>query len=252
MILFFSGTGNSKYVADYFAKALQDDAVDAGKAMKMNTENVFFADKPYIFVCPIYSWRMPAVFEAFLRGATFSGTKKAYFVMTCGGDMGAAGKYAAKLCREIGLEYCGSLEVVMPDNYILMFSAPKPKEAREIVERAVPTIQKGIQCIQQGENFPEKKCGFFDEVKSGIVNTGFNKYFVNAKGFYATEKCVGCGYCVAACPLNNISLSDGKPVWSEHCTQCMACICGCPKEAIEYGRKTEGKVRYQCPNIHEE
>ena len=24
-------------------------------------------------------------------------------------------------------------------------------------------------------------------------------------------------------------------------------ICGCPKEAIEYGRKSKGKPRYQCP-----
>ena len=28
---------------------------------------------------------------------------------------------------------------------------------------------------------------------------------------------------------------------------CMACICGCPAEAIEYGKKSRGKPRYQCP-----
>ena len=27
----------------------------------------------------------------------------------------------------------------------------------------------------------------------------------------------------------------------------MACICGCPVSAIEYGRKSQGKPRYQCP-----
>ncbi len=31
------------------------------------------------------------------------------------------------------------------------------------------------------------------------------------------------------------------------CTHCMACICGCPAEAIEYGSRSRGKARYQCP-----
>ena len=39
------------------------------------------------------------------------------------------------------------------------------------------------------------------------------------------------------CPLNNIRLENGKPVWGKHCTHCMACICDCPKEAIEYIEK---------------
>ena len=51
----------------------------------------------------------------------------------------------------------------------------------------------------------------------------------------ATDACIGCGKCVELCPLNNIRLENGKPVWGKHCTHCMACICYCPKEAIEYG-----------------
>ena len=46
------------------------------------------------------------------------------------------------------------------------------------------------------------------------------------------------------CPLNNIRLENGKPVWGKNCTHCMACICYCPKEAIEYGKKSKGKPRY--------
>ena len=53
--------------------------------------------------------------------------------------------------------------------------------------------------------------------------------------------------CEKLCPLNNIELQNKEPVWGTNCTHCMACICGCPKEAIEYGRISKGKVRYQCP-----
>lgn len=247
MIVYFTGTGNSRFAAEVLGKELQDAVVNAGALMKAGEKGVFSSNKPYVVVSPIYSWRMPAVFEEFLRNSEFVGCKKAYFVMTCGGDMGAAGVYNEKLCQEIGLEYCGSLEVVMPDNYILMFPAPGLEEAKQIVKKAFPVLHKGAEYIRDGAHFPEKKCGAADKIKSGIVNTGFNKYFVKAKGFQVTEKCINCGKCVDSCVLNNITLVNGKPIWGGACTQCMACICGCPKEAIEYGKKTVGKVRYQCP-----
>ena len=247
MIIYFTGTGNSRFVAETLAATLQDEVIDAGSLMKNGEKGDFSSGRPFVVVSPIYSWRMPAMFETFLKESRFTGGKKIYFVMTCGGDMGAAGKYNEKLCLENGMEYCGSLEVVMPDNYILMFSAPGPEEAKQIVGQAIPVINKGAECIKQGACFPKKKCGVADKIKSGIVNTGFNKYFVKAKGFRVTEQCISCGKCMDACFLNNISFVEGKPVWGEVCTQCMACICGCPKEAIEYGKKTVGKVRYQCP-----
>ncbi len=61
------------------------------------------------------------------------------------------------------------------------------------------------------------------------------------------QPCVGCGKCAAVCVENNIRLRDGRPVWGDRCTHCMACICGCPAGAIEYGRASRGKPRYQCP-----
>ena len=56
--------------------------------------------------------------------------------------------------------------------------------------------------------------------------------------------CIGCGKCAKLCPLNNIMLKDGKPVWGDECTHCMACIGNCPTEAIEYGSITQKKEKY--------
>ena len=64
MIIYFSGTGNSRFVAEYFAKELQDEVVNAGEWIKAGKKGAFLSDKPYIFVSPIYSWRMPAVKRA--------------------------------------------------------------------------------------------------------------------------------------------------------------------------------------------
>ena len=85
------------------------------------------------------------------------------------------------------------------------------------------------------------------KISSALVNKIFYPAFVHAKPFYTTEACIGCGKCETVCPMNNIDIIDGRPVWDNHCTHCMACICGCPEEAIEYGKKSKGKPRYQCP-----
>ena len=85
-------------------------------------------------------------------------------------------------------------------------------------------------------------------IMSKVLNPIMYSMMISAKGFSATDKCTGCGKCEARCPLNNVKLVNGKPTWGKDCTHCMACIAGCPTEAIEYGKKTQGKPRYYLGN----
>ena len=50
--------------------------------------------------------------------------------------------------------------------------------------------------------------------------------------FRTNEKCTGCGTCARVCPVNNIKMVDGKPVWLHHCENCYACYGWCPQNAI--------------------
>lgn len=247
MIVYFSGTGNSRFAAEYLAKQLNDELLDAGRRMKAGEKDTLHSDRPWVFVAPIYAWRMANVLSEYIRSAQLTGSKDAYFVLTCGGEIGNAGQYAAQLCEEISLNYKGVLEVVMPENYIAMFNAPGEEASRAIVAKAKPVLEQGGELIRQGKDLPAPKVGLLDKLKSGSINEGFYKFYVKADAFFATDACTGCGVCVEACPLNNIRLNDGKPGWGKHCTHCMACICGCPTEAIEYGKRSKGKPRYQCP-----
>ncbi len=249
MIIYYSGTGNSRFAAEFLAEKLGDTVFDAGKQIKAGERGNFSSETPLVFAAPIYGWQLPRIFAQYIRDAAFSGNRNAYFVLTCGSDIGNAGAYAARLCQEKGLTYCGTLEVVMPENYIAMFNAPEQEEAIQIIEKAKPVLCSSAELIGTGRPFPIKKKRVGDRLKSGIVNDLFYKLFVKADAFYGKDSCISCGKCVTACPLNNIRLVEGRPVWGKDCTHCMACICGCPAQAIEYGKKSRGKPRYRCPSV---
>lgn len=63
-------------------------------------------------------------------------------------------------------------------------------------------------------------------------------YFLNKTSNYSdklkvdTDKCIGCGKCAVLCPMNNISIKDGKATPKDSCTMCYRCISNCPKQAI--------------------
>lgn len=247
MVLYFSGTGNSAYVAKKIANGVQDEIISLNDKIRNSDYTKLNSAKPWIFVVPTYGWQIPRIVRDWILRADLHGNRQAYFVMTCGGDIGNAGKYVKELCGKKGFQYMGCLEVVMPENYVAMFPVPDEEKAKEIIERAEPVIAEAINCIQNGKAFPGKKIGMGDKISSGVVNSVFYPVFVHAKKFYTTSECVGCGVCAKVCPLQNVTMEKGKPKWGDHCTHCMACICKCPKKAIEYGNKSKGKPRYQCP-----
>ncbi len=247
MILFFSGTGNSEYAAKRISRETGDMAVNLFQKIHDRDFSPMTSNAPWVIVTPTYSWRIPRILHEWLKNTELLGCRDIYFVMTCGSNIGNAGRYLKKLCAGKGMNYKGCFEIIMPENYIAMFSAPKRDEALEIIQRAEGQIDSAAHLIKSGKAFPRQKITLKDRIESGIVNDVFSPFCVSAKQFYATDVCISCGKCSEACPLGNIKLESGKPVWGTSCTHCMACICRCPKEAIEYGKHSRGLTRYVCP-----
>lgn len=247
LILYFTGTGNSEYVAKRIEKETEEASLNLFQKIKDNDYTELYSDKPWVVVVPTYAWRIPRIAEKWMEETVLSGNTDIYFVMTCGGNIGNAEKYLKALCSEKGMRYLGCFEIVMPENYIAMFSTPTKDEAVSIIEKAKTEMDKAIDFIKLGKPFPERHVTVIDKMNSGIVNDLFYPAFVHAKKFYATETCISCGLCEKVCPLSNVRLVNGKPIWADNCTHCMACISRCPKEAIEYGKHSKGLPRYICP-----
>lgn len=244
MVLYFSGTGNTRYVAEGIAAFTDDEARSMNELIKTRTHKRFHSEKSYVICAPIYAWRFPRIVESFIRKSDFWGSDSFYFVATCDSQTGNAGRYLKKLCEDKGVKYCGFSSVTMPENYIAMYDAPSEEGKSEILDRAYGEIKSIAESISAGERLIDERSMPFGGAATAAVNPVFYSFFVSADKFYATDKCVSCGKCAEVCPLNNIALRDGKPQWYTRCTHCMACINRCPVQAIEYGKNTVGKARY--------
>lgn len=249
MVLYFSGTGNSRYVAQRIADSLGTALLNMNVLIKSGDSSPVMTNENLVIVTPTYAWRIPRPVESWLHQTEFPGARQVWFVMTCGSKIGNAAKYNHALCQEKQLVYMGTAQIIMPENYLAMFNTPQEEEARQIVAKAEPDIDRAAASIAAAQAFQTPRSSVHDRFMSGPVNPIFYSLFVKAKAFTTDDRCTSCGQCAKVCPTNNITLKDGRPVWDSNCTHCMACICRCPAEAIEYGRKSVGKPRYQFRDL---
>ena len=247
MILYFSGTGNSEYVARRIGRIIADEVVDLFEKIRSRDFSQLHSDRPWVVVTPTYAWRIPRIVREWLERTPLAGSGEVYFVMTCGASPGNAGGHLAGLCASKNLSYRGFAGIVMPENYIAMFPVPAREAALEIIRRAEDGIDRAAFLIRDGEVLPQPVLSMKDRLSSDIANDLFYRMFVRAEKFATTGACISCGQCVDVCPLRNIRLVGGAPVWGTNCTHCMACICRCPAGAIEYGKRSRGRPRYVCP-----
>ena len=242
MVLYFSGTGNSRYAAKQIAKISDDEVISINQRLKENDYSAVPSEKPLVFVGPVYAGRLPRVMEDYIRKVTFTGSRRVYFIVTCAETPWRTVEYVQRLCEEKGFSLLGFRSVIMPQGY-LAGGGTQPKEVNDrILQEAEPKITAIAEAIREEQMLPKEQPG--KAMMSRVLNPIMYSMMISAKGFRVTEKCTGCGKCAQRCPLNNVKLVNGKPTWGKNCTHCMACIAGCPREAIEYGKKTAGKPRY--------
>lgn len=249
MILYFSGTGNSKFVAEKIAVETGDEIIDIKSKLKTNSQSELVSNEKLVIVTPTYAWRIPKIVNEYLLKTKITGAKKVWFVMTCGGSNGNAYKYNKLLSEKLSLSYMGTEKIVMPENYIAMFNVPNKAESIKIVQKEINHIENAGEIIKSNKPFVKSKISFGEKFSSNCINPIFYQLFVRAKKFEVKESCISCGKCEKACPLNNVHLVNGKPTWENTCTHCMACICHCPVDAIEYGKKTKNQYRYNFESL---
>ena len=242
MILYFSGTGNSRYVAETIGAVIGDEVISMNERIKCGNKGTISSKNPLVFVAPVYAGRIPRVVEQHIMETKFNGNKNVYFVSTCASTPWITGSYTEKICKQKGFHSLGFNSVLMPQNYITHSDILTDGENDKIIEAAMPKVSEIAKAISAGTPLPKEEPG--KSLMSKVLNPIMYAMMISAKGFYTTGDCDSCGQCVERCPLNNIKIENKKPLWGKDCTHCMACIDGCPKKSIENGKTTIGRNRY--------
>jgi len=241
MIYYFSGTGNSQWIAQEIARRTDDEVQNIAELLRDGPTVVYAGQDARIgVVFPIYAWGAPLMVERFCRSITLATGSYAFAVCTCGDEAGKAMRRLKKV-----FAYQSAWSVKMPNNYIVGYDVDSHElEQKKITEAndRLQTISESVLSCSTGYDVCE---GAGAGVKTALVRPLFNTFARSTKRFSVDDCCNGCGLCARGCPINAIRLQDGKPVWvRKHCTQCMACINRCPQRAIQMGEGTRNHGRY--------
>lgn len=239
MIFYFSGTGNSKWVAEELGEKLQEDVVDIAEWLKQKRNSYIAINNERIgVVFPVYAWQPPQLVVDFIKNIIVQ-NNFIFAVATCASEAGSSietiGKY---------LPLSAGYSVAMPSNYIVAKVEPREVQKKKIAQARTKLEEIAKDILVSKKVFAVEK-GSFTYLKSGFIHWGFCQFALGTKDFYAEESCNACGLCEKICPVECIKIANNKPTWQKNsCTKCFACINRCPKEAIQYGKKTQNKERY--------
>ena len=241
MIYYFSGTGNSKWIAEELARRTGDTAINIASLSKDGPTGITAQSGARIgIVFPIYAWGAPLLVERFCKSISVCEGAYTYAVCTCGDEAGSAMK---RFKRD--LPYRSAWSFAMPNNYIPGFDVDSEALAQQKISAARERLGLVAEQILAGKTVYDVCAGTAAGLKTALIRPMFNTFARRTKPFYATNACNGCKICERGCPVGAIAMQQGKPVWvRKHCTQCMACINRCPKMAIQYGKGTVSRGRY--------
>ena len=247
MVLYYSATGNTEFIAKQLADRLDDQCVDLLERIKKGDFTPLRSRKPFVICSPIHVCEMPVFMTDYLKKVKLSGNRKVYFIFTSGGYSGIAGVLAKQIVKKKEKVYMGHAEFKMPRNYLISEHYPmlSPKENKARIQTSYEQIPEVADRILSRSRLRARHIFLFELLITLPFTPVWTKYMHTSEPFHATNKCIGCGKCERVCPLNNIVMLYNKPAWKNSCAHCMACIENCPVDAIEYGDRTQGKERYR-------
>jgi ferredoxin len=245
VIYYFTGSGNSLKIAKDLALKLGNTRIVRITKSLVNSDKIAISGTTGI-IFPVYVSGLPIIIEEFVNRIDISNNTYLFAIASFGEAAGISLMQLDDLLREKGKGLSAGFEILMPDNTQILFP-PGTKEEQDTCLKAQEEM------IPEVASIIDKRLTYTDLVetvrKSGIQRPHVFKPAEMAKAFYTDNKCNSCGICAKVCPVENITMSDSSPKWSDNCEMCLACMQWCPAEAIQFGEKSKEWGRYRNPFI---
>ena len=238
-VFYFSGTGNTRYIAQLLCEKLapryvaemhdvsgEGDLTDAIKTCDLA-----------LVAFPIYGSAPPIPMRKFIhRYAGLWREKRVAIAETQYFFSGDGAATIGRTLKKYGAVIVGAEHFNMPNNLAdcKAFPIKNGGELKKVLARAEKRADAFARRILLGK---KKKRGF--SLPSHAVG-----YLCQRKFWWKCEaqkrtklkvdaaRCVGCGKCVKQCPVQNLVKKDGKAAPLGGCVLCYRCVNLCPMKAI--------------------
>ena len=238
IVLYFTGTGNSLYVARQLA-GKHAEVLSIPQMVKQGRYE-FEADEIGI-VYPIYGHMPPYMVRQFIQKARLKSAYK-FAVLTYGARKCDAVEIWDGISRKAGyaFDYIGT--IIMVDNWLPNFDMNE----QILIDKHIPeNLQKIAADLAAQRRWHEPVTEEERQMHRGFMQwtkldpeVGF--LMKSEKCFTVTDACIGCGACVSVCPRGNYELTSAGVKMSGDCEYCFACIQNCPQKAIRFLRSEDG------------
>lgn len=250
LAIYFSGTGNTKYVIEKMLQSLNKESF-ALYSIEEKFDFIGAADRADTIIVgyPIYGSKMPKILEEFIfnNKVAFKG-KDVISVATQALFSGDGGALLFRKLKGVEYNFKASIHINMPTNlgFLKLFTIKNGEENNKTLFKANNKINIVCNNLNNGKLVKNGKgviswcLGFFTQRLwfSMAENKITKKIKVDAH-------CNGCGLCSKICPCNNFTLNENKADTKGNCTICYRCINACPKKAI----RLFGKVAQQYRGV---
>ncbi|AZV55186.1 EFR1 family ferrodoxin [Clostridium sp. AWRP] len=243
ILYYFSGTGNTKWVADRFKEKFQFYNIDIDLAYIQSVEERKIEKYDFIIIGFPVHWKLPPkIVTNFLN--RLNNTKentRAIVYSTQGASSSSASCFVAGCLKKKGYVPDIQVSIKMPNNFYF-FIGKKYNESE--IENLLVSVDKKITNIV--ESFIK---GRIVKESNSLIRLQFSKVLHSvfkgrvpklSRNISSTKDCVKCGLCLRNCPQGNITFENGHAVFHSKCILCLRCIHICPINAIRYrGKKIE-------------
>ena len=251
----FSASGNTLRVAKLFSERLSERGAECETVRireDMAAPDVASADT-LVIGYPVHGFNAPQNVVDFAKGLPECENKVYYIIKTSGEPLhinDASSRILDRALKKKGYVKKGEFHYVMPYNMIFRHSDDM---AALMWQAAGNTAPSDADIIFEGREHPLKPNAFACLTRFVVAVEHAAMPYLGRLFKVKRDKCVSCGRCEKLCPMGNIEMKDGLPVFGKNCIGCTACSFNCPEDAISIGVlnawRVNGAYKFAPPRV---